>query len=374
MKTNKGNLIAVVMIVLAVNLACAGLGVPATPTAVPTQTSIPTKIPTKTSAPVVPPAPPVSESKINLATTIQDHASGTFSFYPPVGWTVEGGDYDVYITEQKSGVFFYVSVTNTGYQLDADTYENFVKSTDDFYYASFDGYVLDDYSSSNAKDVILIDKSYEFEGRTQFVRSVYNQFGATSYTFEILGPESAIKGNSAYLTVFEDFIGSLEVDPDAANGLPIYGPTWNFVGPNEAMSIDVPLGWAYQFDDHETYSDALIETLQSPDLAALIENVSVVDGNSYTMGNAGQMALFLLNDRYSSGSNDIRVSDIKTLNDGSEFWTWRSVKGGFSGVTNFELRDGGRQILLLSFISDNDFLDLYQPLFDRVLSTYTIPK
>lgn len=139
------------------------------------------------------------------------------------------------------------------------------------------------------------------------------------------------------------------------------------------MSISVPVGWAYSLDDRQTYSDAVIESLLSPEGAAFIENISVVDGNTYTMGNAGEMALFLLNERYSSGGGDVRVTDIKTLSDGSEFWTWKSTKGGYSGTTNFELRDGGKQVLLLSFGSYNEVVDLYNPLFTRVLGTYEIP-
>jgi hypothetical protein len=360
-------------LVLVVSLACAGVGVLPTATPLPTQTSIPTPLPTKTSLPVVPPAPPTSSAEFKLDPEIHRHASGAFSFYPPIGWAIEESDYDVYITDTQSDVFFYVSVTNTGYPLDAGAYESFVTQTDDFYYASFEEYVLGDYSSSETNDVIAIEKTYKFEGKTQFVRSVYNQFGEISYAFEILGSDSAIKANPAYSALFDEFISSLELDLDSALELPIYGPSWNFVGPNDSMSINVPIGWTYGLDDHETYSDALIETLFSPEQSAVIENVSIVDGNSYTMGDASQVALFLLNDRYSSGSNDIRVSDIKTLNDGSEFWTWRSTKGGFSGTTNFELRDNGRQILFLSFISDNNSLELYQPLFDRVLGTYSIP-
>jgi hypothetical protein len=373
MKPQKTKIFAFAFLALVVSLACAGVGVLPTATPLPTPTSSPAPTPTKTSLPVVPPAPPTSLVEFKLDPKIHRHTSGAFSFYPPTGWTIEANDYDVYIKDPQSGVFFYVSVTNTGYPLDAGSYENFVAQTDDFYYASFDEYVLGDYSSSETNDVIAIEKVYKFEGKNQFVRSVYNQFGEISYAFEILGSDSAIKANPAYLALFDEFISSLELDLDSALRLPIYGLTWNFVGPNDSMSIDVPVGWTYGFDDHETYSDALIETLFSPEQAAVIENVSIMDGNSYTMGNASQVALFLLNDRYSSGSNDIRVSDIKTLNDGSEFWTWKSTKGGFSGTTNFELRDNGKQILFLSFISDNSSLDFYQPLFDRVLGSYSIP-
>lgn len=145
------------------------------------------------------------------------------------------------------------------------------------------------------------------------------------------------------------------------------------MGPDNSMTIDVPVGWTYSLDDRTTYSDAVMESLTSPDGAALIENISVVDGNTYTMGNAGEMALFLLNERYSNGGGDVRVSNIQTLSDGSEYWTWKSTKGGYSGVTNFELRNGGTQVLLLSFVSYDSTLEIYAPLFDRVFGTYTIP-
>lgn len=358
-------------LMLAVNLACAGLA--AAPTATPT--AAPTTVPTKTPPPTQKPAPPAAPTKttFELDKKIHNHPSGAFSFYPPVGWTIEETNYDVYVKDPESGIFFYVSVTNTGYQLDADSYENYINTTDNFYYSTFDDYVQSDYVSNDTKDVYVIEKTYTFEGKKQYVFSIYNQFGQISYTFELLGIDSIIKGDAGYRTLFDEFFDALEIDADAAVNLPTYELSWNFVGPENSMSIFVPVGWVYSFDDHQTYTDSMIETLTSPDGAAIIENISIVDGNAYTMGNAGQVALFLLNDRYSSGGGDVRVSDTKTFNDGSEFWTWKSTKGGYSGTTNFELRNDGKQILLLSFLTNNETLDIYTPLFNRILGTYTIP-
>ena len=371
MKPQPKTLYALLTILLAVNLACAGLA--AVPTATPTLA--PTTIPTKTPPPTQRPAPPAVPTKttFELDKKIHNHPSGAFSYYPPVGWTIEETNYDVYINDPISGIFFYVAVTNTGIQLDTASYENLVNYTDNFYYASSDDYVQSNYSSNDRKDVFVIEKTYLFEGKKQFVQSVYNQFGQVSYTFELLGEESVIKADAGFQAAFDKFFAALEIDPAPAENLPIYELSLNFIGPENSMSISVPIGWTYVYDEKQTYTDSIIETLTSPDGAALIENISVVDGNTYTMGNAGEAALFLLNDRYSSGGGDVRVSNIQTLNDGSEFWTWKSTKGGYSGTTNFELRNGGKQILLLSFLANNEVFDLYTPLFDRVLSTYTIP-
>ncbi len=373
MKIKNRSLFLFLAFIFIVNMSCAGLVPQATATAVPTNTPVPTRTAVATrTAQAGPPSVPES-IKFELDGEMHDHPSGAFAFYAPIGWTIEETDFDVYIKDPKSGVFFYASVTNTGIPLEPDGHESFVNMTDDFYYASFDNYVQTSYSASEAKDVVVIEKTYTFEGKTQFVRSVYNQFGPVSYVFELLGTESIIKKDVAYEAIFDKFVENLVVDPDAGATRPIYEPSWTFVGPDNSMSISVPLGWTYLLDDHETYSDAVIESLNSPDGAALIENISVVDGNAYTMGNASEMALFLLNDRYSNGGGDVRVLDIKTLNDGSEYWTWKSTKGGYSGTTNFELRDGGSQVLLLSFVTYNETLELYNPLFDRVLSSYSIP-
>lgn len=354
-----------VAVMLVVSLACAGSASP-TPTAVPTNTSVPTST-------AVPSSPTPEKVTFKLDTTMYTHPSGAFTFYPPEGWTIENTDYDVYITDPVSGTFFYVAVTNQGYQLDATSYETYVNNVENFYYASLEGHKQSEYGVSDAKDVYVVEKTYLFEGKKQYAKSVYNQFGQVSFVYEILAPESAVTENSGYLDLFDEFFKKLEVSADAGVARPIYELSWNFVGPDNSMSISVPIGWLYQLDDRVTYNDAVIETLTSPDGAALIENISVVDGNTYTMGNAGEMALFLLNQRYSSGGGDVRVSNIQTLADGSEYWTWKSSKGGYSGITNFELRKGGAQVLLLSFVTADSTLDLYGPLFDRVLGSYTIP-
>jgi hypothetical protein len=296
-----------------------------------------------------------------------------FSFKPPSGWDITEGEFAVSVTDPESGISFYVGAINAGIQLDAQSFENFVIATDSFYYASAENYKQVSYTADSAQNLFEIENTYTSEAKTNYADSIYFLDGQALYIIEIIGSNELIQDDNRFRDIYNTFYETIELSSDVTLSIPIYQPSWTFVGPNRTMSISVPIGWTYLLDDRQTYTDSVIETLTSPDSNALIENISVVDGNSYTMGNAGQIALFLLNDRYSSGGTDIRVSDTKILGDGSEFWTWTSTKGGYSGTTNFELRDGGKQILLLSFVSSNATVDVYFPLFDRVLASYAIP-
>ncbi len=364
MKSGNKVFFAFVALMLFVSLACAGSATP-TPTAIPTNTAVNTAVPPSPTA--------VKAAPMELSTELYTHPSGAFTFYPPVGWEIKDSDIDVLVYEPETGITFYVAVTNFGLPLDAASYEAYVNATETYYYTSMEGYEQLDYGVGTAKDVYVVEKTYLYDGKTQYAKSIYNQFGQVNFVFEVIGQDSIVKENPEYLALFDKFFEKLEVAADAVLTRPVYELTWKFVGPDNSMTIDVPVGWTYSLDDRTTYSDAVMESLTSPDGAALIENISVVDGNTYTMGNAGEMALFLLNERYSNGGGDVRVSNIQTLSDGSEYWTWKSTKGGYSGVTNFELRNGGTQVLLLSFVSYDSTLEIYAPLFDRVFGTYTIP-
>ena len=360
---------AFVLFVLVTGMACAASTPEPTPLPPPTSTPLPapskTPAPTNTPALSNTPAPTGFELDANSYT----HPSGAFSFNPPAGWEKSENDFIASFVSPDGESTVLMFVTNTGIELNSDGFDTFVRAMEDNQYTFLDGFEDLGSTTLTAGQQALMEKQYNTESGLVFGSSFYHKDGASIFTVEMFIPVALAE---PYRESFTELLGTIGVDGSKSSNLPIYQLSWKFTGPNNSMTIEVPTGWSYSLDD-QTYSDAVIETLFSPDSNGLIENISVVSEQPYTMGNAGAIALGLLNDRYSSGGADIRISSQKTLSDGSELWNWKSTKGGYTGFTNFELRDGGKQVLLLSFVSNNTVVDIFSPLFDRVLATYAIP-
>ncbi len=147
-----------------------------------------------------------------------------------------------------------------------------------------------------------------------------------------------------------------------------------FTDQNKLYQIDVPSDWAYsQTVDKENHY-YYIDTFESPDKNALIENITYDEGKTFSGSTNGRFALYLLNTFYSKTGKegDIRVSDDSIQQDGSERLTWSSKGGSYSGISYFEVRN---QTTFLMFTVEwgNDYKDQYFDMLDHVVSSYTTP-
>ena len=155
-------------------------------------------------------------------------------------------------------------------------------------------------------------------------------------------------------------------------------PTSDFVvftDMNDLYQIEVPGDWLYEqtIDTEDNYF--YIDTFSSPDGGAVIENIVYDDGTRFTGSQKGRFALYLLNTFYSSTGKegDIRVSDDKIMQDGSERLIWNSRGGGYSGISFLEVRSNGTTFLLFTVNWGNDYEDLYLDTLNYVIESYVIP-
>lgn len=148
-----------------------------------------------------------------------------------------------------------------------------------------------------------------------------------------------------------------------------------FTDENNLYVIEVPADWYYEqtYDAENNYY--YIDTFTSPDGGAVIENIVYDDGKPFTGNQKSKFALYLLNTFYSSTGKegDIRVSDDKIMQDGSERLTWTSKGGGYSGISFLELRSNGTTFLFFTVDWGNDVEDVYWDTLDYVIESYYIP-
>ena len=144
-----------------------------------------------------------------------------------------------------------------------------------------------------------------------------------------------------------------------------------FTDQNKYYQIDLPSDWKHTSG---TDTNMYWDTFTSPDTNALIENITYDDGTPWTGGSNGKGALYLLNYLYSytKKEGDIRISDDKIQNDGSERLTWTSKAGKYSGLSYFEVRNR-TTFLMFTVEWGNDYESTYKDVLNNVLSSYRVP-
>ena len=358
----------------ATSLACGfsfgNLPTEAQPTAIPTlppPTAIPT-LPPPTAAPTQPPtqAPsqrpaPTSQAPapIRLSDTLYSHPQGLFEFHVPQGWELsnEGDAFVTFAPKDPNAVSsIIVSAVNTGLPLNAQGFHNLVQAYEQLYEGG------EQLKSDIKGQIATVAKITECGDEQCYTESQYYLDGTAVIILEVSVPANR---KPMAKRLFDALIDDLTYDSNAIANQPIYNDVWNFTAPNNLFTMDLPLAWYYTSDSSDT---AYVDRVDSPDGNAYIESLIYDDGTQYSKSEAGKITLELLREYYAS---DLRVTDDQVQPDGSERLTWHSASQKITGVTFFETRDTA--LLFLTMVATDKTFDLYNQMFDRLLSTYTIP-
>jgi hypothetical protein len=339
-------------------------------TAAPESTEAPKALPTAEAKPTKEALPtqgtvPAGTAPFEIDSTAYAHPSGTFSFNPPVGWTVDEGNSSVVMTSPDEKATLVFSVNNTGEELDSTGVDNFIKATEANFFSGRPEYVQVD-SQTNDAGTTLVKKTFTYNDVPQYVFSIYMKGGQAIYAFDFWMDADVAE---SYTQPFMDIVNTINYDSTNVTDLPVYTDTYTFTDQNNQFQFDVPLAWTYTYsEDKNSYSD----TFTSPDSNAIIENISYDDGStSWTKSSAGKAALALLNQVYTGGAGDIKITGDEVQTDGSERLDWTSRNGGYSGQSFFETR--GTSFLMLSLLYNKDYTEMFGPVFDNTLSSYAIP-
>jgi hypothetical protein len=363
--------VGLALFILIVGLACSAGGSTSTtePVATDAPKSLPTVEPTSEPKSALPTqdssSASSSQAPFEIDTTRYEHPSSTFSFNAPVGWTADEGKSGVVFTSPDGAGKLDFSVTNTGETLDPAALEEFIKTTEANYFGTFSNYSQDGYQFDPGTNSALVAKSLTSDNGDQKVFTFYLQDGQAVYSFDFWANADVA---SEYKDAYAEVMGKIITDGAKAADLPVYSFIYPFTDKNNLFQFEVPLSWVYEYNEGKNfYSDSF----KSPDGHSLIENVTYDDGTPTSKAQAGDLALQILNNGYTNGANDIKITGDKVQADGSERLTWTSRSGGFSGQSFFETR--GTTFLMLSWLVDSGYEDMFGPVFDNTLATYKIP-
>lgn len=372
----------IVALILSTSLACSlpiGDAKDPTATAIP-PTEAPTlrPLPTKTEVPpTAKPEEPVATATVDAggdvpATDFElgdlyEFPNGAISMQPPADWSLEedetGGS--IYIEALDASATINITITNTGYELDAESFEYFVRAREENFFYGYDNYEAGDETIEGDEGFAKMYKTLDYDGIPQQVFTIYDQRGAAIFALDFWSNDDIAEST---FQMFDAVIDTTYVDGTNASDFTPYNFIYTFYGPNDLFTIEVPTPWTYEWDEDDY---TVVDTFTSPDGYAQIENIAYDDGSAVSKSEAGAFALELLRSYYTNGADDIRITDDKIQSDGSERLIWESKTQNFGGISFFETR--GTTFLLFTVMVDNDYEDIYGDVLDDVITSYTIP-
>lgn len=343
-------------VLLIANLACGASGLVSTPTSIPQ---------TATSAPSATPEPPFELG------AEYSHPSGLFTFTPPKDWAMTEKPYGAVFVSPDQKDYIGITVTNTIYPLAQDALQNFITANEENRFSSYSQYKQVSSTMHLDQGEALIAKTLVDEnGTPQAVETFYKQSDAAVYVVHMWATIESPSQIEAIFNQYANVAVSFTINSSTIAQYPAYPWTFHFTGANDVYEIDIPQPWAHSHEDFPNVAD---EVFFAPDDNAAIE-ILVYDDGKQTMNQsiAGKVALEVLNQVYTKGSNDVKItSDKPGQAQGTERLDWKSKTGGYQGATFF--RGNGTNLTLLTFLFVNGFQDDYQFMVDYTMSTYTLP-
>ncbi|MBM4422678.1 MAG: hypothetical protein FJ030_04715 [Chloroflexi bacterium] len=348
-----------------VALACT-CGGSTTPTPAPLPTAAP---PTK--APVVlptePPAtkPPIGSggAPFTLAADPYVHPGGAFSVSYPDGWEFDERSDGIFINEPGGFSSMDMSFTNVGQPLDADSFNNYIQAIEANWFGGFTDYSQESVEAQQDGSTLVLKTLKTSDSTPYTVFSYYWQTGNVIFEQDFWATDDQY---DAYVDGFVEIANSAQTDDSAASGAPLYEFRYTFTCPDSLCTFSAPYGWTY--NQNTSFDNTIADVFTAPDGLAYVESVAYDDGTEIARSVAGAFALGLLREFY---AQDISVTDDQVQSDGSERLDWFSPSGGYSGETFFETR--GTTFLMLTFVANDQFWDLYQPVWSDLVGSYDVP-
>jgi len=292
------------------------------------------------------------------------------------GWEIEETDYSVSMTDPETGVTYYISTTNTGYALDSKSYENFRLIMEQAYTWQTNYTEIDTGANPNIQ-LYYVEKTYTGQdGNNYYVYSIYQQFDNVIYTIEILGGEDHVQADPAnpYRIMFDSFTQTIEINSTIAAEYPMYQQSWVYIPDNSNVSLEVPWAWTFYPDSvdktyHYTY-------FYSPDNLAGVELIRQ-DTVKLTQKLGLDFALNYLNTLHSGKSNDVKVSvygELQELETGLYLTDWQSETSGELGTLMYDIRTPNKLILVVTLVTDDEWLPLYANMLGTIGDSYQLDQ
>ena len=313
-------------------------------------------VPTATPKPTTQPTPTMPKM------VIYTHPSNSFSISVPEDWTKAENTGYVLFSSPDQTVFVELAAENTIETLSAEAFTNAINAFEFNVYSGYKNY-------KETKRDVQADKGYAVVAKDLDVNKVPFQV-ATIYEQKekalfIESYYSAVSVVSATGPIFTAMDNSFKTNPAYVADLsPFTSTPFTFTDPNNLYSLLIPSLWT----QNDTKKNGSVVTYTSPDSNAIIMLVKIDLGKTVTRALADTTALDMLRNMFS----DMRVAKTEILKNGSIQLNWAPKSGGLQGLSIYKW--SGTQWFFLTWMANAGFENIYGPVFNQSIPSYTLPQ
>jgi hypothetical protein len=306
----------------------------------------------------------------SLSTTQFVLPSKAFAVYPPEGWENLAPDSKIQVRylSPDGSVFISTQFTNTGYELDDTSFENYINGNQDNLY-----YMEDNYSETG-RDLHLKDGygtvyiTYDYNNIPQTVERLYQREGNVIFETEFQADADQWAMNADFFNLYLD---GVRYNAGNVSDYETYMFVHKHLGPNDLFSFKYLTPWGYTATDTND-KNYTFEYYAAPDGNAYIDVRYYNDHQTqFSQADAGQWAIDKLESYYAKGTKDLKIDSDQINENGYEQLNWHTLQENWVGITVFKAQ--GTEIMQLSVEWQKSFADVYQSSLEYVISTFTTP-
>jgi len=287
--------------------------------------------------------------------------SNAFTINLPQGWNCsEIGAYQVDCHAPDNSSMTSVRVIGTGYELLQEDFLSLVRAELVSTYEDKKAYF--ELSQESAEGSFIVNATWKegdvfWQGTDHFVRSA-----AAVYYLTFAGVQESFEN---YQPLFEAMIQNAELNPSAMSGVAIYSFRKEYTSPDLIFTLRVPTSWS-KYVDTASIERTIVEGFLSPDLHAAVQVAVFRKGSPISQSVKASKTLEIMHDLY---GYDMRVSIDKALQDGREYLEWYAEMRGLNGITYFD--SVGTSLYIFNVVWEDATKDLYKPVLDEVIASFT---
>jgi hypothetical protein len=311
--------------------------------------------------PVTQPIPTVEpEQSFAFEPSFYVHPQDLFSVQVSEKWSVTQEQDGAKFMDNEQKLSVDIEIVNTGYTLDAISFENMIETGEKDNASMYEEYVEIDRQPLPASNSHLLIKQFSDQGIQKTLASLYQQEERAVLILDFL---IAAELFEPYKDTLNTMIDSIQVNADAVADLPIYSFDQEKKYSNGYFSIQIPSYWRI---NHVTGENSIVDTITSPDEQAIIQTIVYDDGQHMSRNIAGDLVLALLRENY---TKSITVLADETLADGREKLSWQSKNADYRGITTFETSTS--TLFMITVLWGNDPEQYYQDILKDIIDSYT---
>lgn len=305
----------------------------------------------------------------------------------------------VTICQEADQINIIIQASNTGYKIDHDSYERYIKAREENVFGDDPGYFILHQevvpeigfitqtitstlanettpiagstssplntitSTVNYSTTRSIEKNIFIKDISTYVTSSYFQQNNIIYAIDISIPQAKY---AEYSYIIHNLNEEIVFYPEAAANLPLYEPIKIISDPGDHIQMGVPIAWKKsEVSDSYTYA----VTYSSPDGLMAVQFITYNDDTPVSKIVAGNFTLLLLNNYMTS---DIMVTNDIVFPNGTEQLQWHSPRYDYQyyGITNFN--SFGITFTVFSITYNINHITINQSIIDLLLSEFMV--